>query len=389
MRDRVVKHLNLDVPALRQVGFKLAKVKDGINLAQGLCLMPAPGVVLEGAQSALAAGHNIYSAAQGIIELRTALAKRLRSFNNLQVEPDNVVVTAGSTGAFEAVCQAFLEKGDEVICFAPFYPYHQNAFTRYQVTPKYVELHRPNWEIDFTELEKAFTPRTKFLLLITPSNPTGKVFSRQELEKIGALCRQHNVFCVTDEVYEYITYDGHEHVSMASLPGMFEHTITMSSYSKTFAITGWRIGFIAAPTPIAEILRITFDQLYVCAPTPLQHGVAAGVEQAGEKYYQDLKTEYSRKQGILVEALQQAGLSPNIPQGAYYVLADTSKRFPGKISNDVADFLVESIQVGAVAATDFIGLRYRADPVKNSFLRFSYAVPDENLLKAKERLIRL
>lgn len=389
MREKVVTHLNLETPALRQVGFKLAKVKDGINLAQGLCLMPAPGVVLEGAEIALRKGYNIYSAAQGIIELRQAIANRLKTFNRIEVTPDNVVVTAGSTGAFEAICQSFLEKGDEVISFSPFYPYHFNALARYQVSTKYVELKRPNWDIDFTELEKAFSPKTKFLLLITPNNPTGKVFTRAELEKIGALCRKHGVFCVTDEVYEYITYDQHEHVSMASLPGMFEHTITMSSYSKTFAITGWRIGYVAAPTEIADILRIAFDQLYVCAPTPLQHGVAAGIENVGDGYYTSLRSDYSRKRTVLVDALAKAGLTPNVPQGAYYVLADTSKRFPGIVSNEVADQLIDKIQVGSVPATDFIGLKFKADASRNSFLRFSYAVPDEMLWKASERLTRL
>ncbi|MBN8550166.1 MAG: pyridoxal phosphate-dependent aminotransferase [Deltaproteobacteria bacterium] len=388
MREKVVKHLNLESPALRQVGFKLAKV-NGINLAQGLCLMPAPSAVIEGAEMAMKKGYNIYSAAQGVIELREAIAKRLVSFNRLPVQQENVVVTAGSTGAFEAVCQSFLDKGDEVICFSPFYPYHQNALSRYQVTVKEVELHRPDWHIDFAELEKAFSPRTKFLLLITPNNPTGKVFSRQELEKIGALCKKHGVFCVTDEVYEYITYDGHEHISMASLPGMFEHTITMSSYSKTFAITGWRIGFVAAPAEVADVLRVAFDQLYVCAPTPLQHGVATAIENVGEQYYVSLKKEYRHKREMLLAALSAAGFAPNVPQGAYYILADTSKRYPGMCSQDVVEILINSIQVGAVPATDFIGSKYRNDATRNNFLRFSYAVGDDMLERAAQQLAKL
>lgn len=389
MRDKVVATLNLEPPVLRQVGFKLAKV-DGINLAQGLCIMPTPPQLIEAATAAMKSGHNRYSAAQGIVELRSAIAKRLVSFNRItNATEDCVVVTAGSTGAFEAICQTFLRPGDEVVSFTPFYPYHHNALLRSQVKLRYVELKRPSWEIDFDTLEKSFSPKTKFLLLTTPNNPTGKMFTRAELERIATLCRQHGVFCVTDEVYEYITSPGYEHVSMASLPEMFEHTITMSSYSKTFAITGWRIGFLAAPPAIADILKVTFDQLYVCAPTPLQHAVAAGVANFGPEYYQTLKADYDRKREILVAGLSRAGLSPNIPQGAYYVIADTTKRFPGVSSEAVVDTMIQNVGVGAVPAIDFIGTEYKGNPARSNFLRFSYAVPDEMLERAVAQLQKL
>ena len=173
---------------------------------------------------------------------------------------------------------------------------------------------------------------------------------------------------------------------MASLPGMFEHCITMSSYSKTYSITGWRIGFLCAPAQIAEIFKVSFDQLYVCAPSPFQHAVAAGVQNLGEDYYASMRADYDRKRGILLAALSKAGLTPNIPEGAYYIIADTSARFPGMTSEQVVNLMIERVGVGAVPATDFIGNEYRLDPSRSNFMRFSYAVPDEMLEQAADRL---
>lgn len=385
MRDKIVENLNLEAPALRRIGLRL-KAVDGINLAQGLCIMPIPEVVREGAARAIAAGHNMYSLAQGIVELREAIAERLHTFNRVSYSPDEIVVTAGSTGAFEAVCQSFLKPGDEVISFIPFYPYHRNALLRFEATTRYVSLKAPSWEIDFEALEDAFTPRTKFLLLTTPNNPTGKVYTRSELERIAKLCIKHDIFVVTDEVYEYITYPGHAHISMASLPGMFERTITMSSYSKTFAVTGWRIGYLAAPQPVAEVLKVVFDQAYVCAPTPLQHGVAAGVKLLGSDYYTTLAAQYLKKRELLAAGLERAGFSVHSPQGAYYILAGTTARFPGKTAGEVVEELVTRARVGAVPATDFIGPEWVNDPTRSNFLRFSYGVPDEHIERAVEKL---
>lgn len=387
MLNRMVPHLNLQPPALRQVGFKLARV-EGINLAQGLCLMPMPPEVMEGAFAAMRAGRNVYSPAQGVTELREALAIRLRGFNRLTVEPDQIVVTTGSTGAFETVCATFLEPGDEVVSFEPFYPYHRNALARYQAVTRAVPLMPPEWSWRDDDLERAITPRTKFVLLTTPNNPTGKVFTRAELERIAAACGRHNLFCVTDEVYEYLTYDGHRHISMASMPGMAERTITMSSYSKTFAITGWRIGYLAAPRAVAEVLKVVFDQMFVCAPTPLQVGVAAALARLDETYYEQLRGEYARKREILMAGLAAAGLTPHRPQGAYFILADTSAAFPGIPSEQAVELMIDRVGVGAVPATDFIA-DAAGDPVRSSFLRFSYAVPDELLHEACARLGRL
>lgn len=375
---------DFEPPALRRIGLAVERVK-GVNLAQGLCLLPVPPEVVAGAAEAMRAGHNRYSLAQGILELREALAQRLRSFNKIEASPDSIIVTAGSTGAFEAVCEAFLAPGDEVVTFIPFYPYHRNTLKRRGAIERYVPLEGPEWSFSAQDLEQAISRKTKFLLVTNPGNPTGKVFSRAELSQIAELALRHDILVVVDEVYEYLTYDGREHVSMASLPGMAERTVTMGSYSKTFAVTGWRIGYLVPPPRFYETLKTITDQMFICAPTPLQHGVAHGIRTLPEAFYLKQRDLYARKRGLLCEALSAAGLVPTVPQGAYYVVASTRERFPETPSDEVAQILVDSIGVAGVPASDFLGPEVRGDHVQGSFLRFSFSVPDESLAEAARR----
>lgn len=384
MRNHAVS-FEFEPPALRQVGLDVAKV-NGINLAQGLCLLPVPEVVIEGAERAMRAGANRYSLPNGVIELREALVERLSRFNHLQCSPVEVVVTAGSTGAFEIVCEAFLRPGDEVVNFTPFYPYHRNTLKRRGAVVRYVSLHAPNWEFSVEELRAAITPKTKFILITNPGNPTGKVFSRVELEAISEIAREKDVLVVTDEVYEYLTYDGREHISMATLPEMACRTITMGSYSKTFAITGWRIGYLVSPPQYAELLKVIGDQMFVCPPTPLQHGVAHGIRNLPESYYAEQLSKYTRKRAVLCDGLRRAGLTPTVPQGAYYIIADTSERFPGRTSGEVVGMLIERARLAAVPASDFLGPEVKLDPARSTFLRFSYSVPDDLLEAAAHQL---
>jgi aminotransferase len=377
----------LQQPALRQVTLKVAE-KGGINLSQGTCILPTPEVVLEGAAEAMRAGENRYSPADGVPRLRRALLTKLRSFNSIPCELGNVAVTSGSTGALESVCRSFLTKGDEVVLFEPSYPYHRNVIERSEkATIKVVPLRAPDWGFDIDEFTRALTPRTKFVLICNPGNPTGKVFSSEELLAIGTACRRRGVLCVTDEVYEYITFDGRPHVSLASLPGMYDHTITIGSYSKTFAITGWRIGYLCAPAGVYHNLRAEADQVYICPPTPAQHGVAKGLEKLAPKYYKDQLESYTRKRKILCDALETAGFAVCRPQGAYYVIASTSSRFPGLTSEEVAlDMLIDrappGAAIGAVPASDFLGRQVIGDPARSNFLRFCFAMPDEMLEQA-------
>jgi len=387
MKSKLNPDSIFEPPMLREVTVRVNAV-GGVNLAQGVCRMPVPEVVLEAAVAALREGKNLYAPAFGVEELRHAIANKSNSFNKIAYKPENILVTVGATGAFESICFSFLREGDEVISFSPFYPYHQNTIKSRKAVAKYIELKPPGWIFDFEEVEKAISPRTKFILVNTPNNPTGKVFSRSELEGIASLCRRHNIFCVTDEVYEYMTYDGHRHISMASLPGMFERTITISAYSKTFAITGWRIGYLAAPKSVVEVLKAASDQIYVCAPTPLQHAVAKGILELPDSYYQNLHTEYTRKRSLMVHALEKAGFACSVPQGAYYVVADAREKFGEKSAKESAFELVERYRVAAVPASDFIERTSYSDPTKNSFFRFCFAVPDQMLHQAGESLAK-
>jgi aminotransferase len=387
MRDLTIP-FHFETPALRQIGLSVQRA-NGVNLAQGLCLLPPPQEVIEGAEQAMRQGHNRYSLAQGILELREVLAARLRAFNHIECSVDTVIATPGSTGAFEMVCSAFLNPGDEVATFIPFYPYHRNILTRRGAVVRYVALRGPDWNFSIDELREAVTPKTKFILITNPGNPTGKVFTRDELTAIGQIAQEMDVVVVTDEVYEYLTYDGRPHISMASLPGMAERTITMGSYSKTFAVTGWRIGYLVAPDQYSELLQAIGDQIYVCPPTPLQHGVAHGIKVLGESYYASQLAKYTYKRTVLCGALATAGLAPGVPQGAYYVIADISQRFPGKTSGEVAHYLVTRAKVAGVPASDFLGPDVTHDPTRSTFLRFSYSVPDEMLERAAEGLRQL
>lgn len=384
-RSDLAVNFQFETPALRRIGLKVAQC-NGVNLAQGLCMLPVPEVVVDGAVKALRDGYNRYSLAQGVYELREALSERLRRFNHIHSDPDSLIITPGSTGAFEVVCEAFLRPGDQVVTFAPFYPYHRNTLQRRGVEVKYVELKAPDWSFAIEEVAAAITPRTKFILITNPGNPTGKVFSAQELRAIGDIVLQHGIIAVTDEVYEYLTYDGRAHVSLAALPDMSNCTITMGSYSKTFAITGWRIGYLNVPEEWCETLKTIADQLFVCPPTPLQHGVACGIKRLPPAFYANQRESYQRKRDLLCGGLSAAGLAPTVPQGAYYVVADTKERFPGIRSEDVVEIILERAKVAGVPATDFLGREAAGHSDRNNFIRFSYSVEDEVLLRALQGL---
>lgn len=375
-------------PALREITLRVAKL-NGVNLGQGVCLLPTPELVLEGANIAVHNGQNTYAPPQGVEPLRTAIAQRLNSFNKIPYETENVLVTAGSTGALEVVSETLLHAGDEVVLFRPFYPYHYKMFTRKGVNLKFVDLKYPNWDFNPDEFARAITPNTKLVLVNTPHNPTGKVFTEGELQFIGGHCAKHNIPVISDEVYEYMTYDGRKHVSMASLPGLQDIVLTVGSYSKTFAITGWRIGYLAAPFAMVNNFRTLNDQIYVCAPTPLQHAVAKGINEIPYSYYENRLAEYASKRAYLYEALSSAGFNALKPQGAYYMLAGTSERFPGLTSEQVTDVLIEKAHLGAVPASDFLGSEVKGDATRSNFLRFCYAVSDETLERAKQNLANL
>jgi aminotransferase len=368
---------------IRAMSIECEKV-GGINLAQGVCDTEVPLSIAKGAQLAIDRGFNSYTRFDGLRELRQVIARKLSEYNHIQADPETeIIVSAGSTGAFYCACLALLDPGDEVIVFEPYYGYHVNTILAVEAVPSYVTLHPPEWRFAPEDLERAITPRTRGIVVNTPANPSGKVFSRTELEWIAEVADRHDLFVFTDEIYEYFVYDGRCHLSPGSRPGMASRTITISGFSKTFSITGWRIGYSVSDARWAQMIGYMNDLIYVCAPAPLQYGVAVGVEELDPDFYRKLSAQYEKKRDRICEALKQAGLSPFIPQGAYYVLADAS-RLPGVTSKEKAMYLLSRTGVASVPGDAFF---HGADG--RNLLRFCFAKSDEELNEACERLCRL
>lgn len=368
---------------IRAMTLACAKV-NGINMSQGVCDTPVPEVVVQAAKDAMEQGRNIYSRYDGVPELRQAIALKLAVYNRISADSEtDVTVSAGATGSFQATCMALLNPGDEVILFEPFYAYHIQAILAVEAIPRYVTMRAPEWSWDAEELERAITPKTKALVVNSPGNPSGKVFSRRELEQIAEIACRRDLMVITDEIYEYFVFDGRDHISMASLPNMAQRTITIGGYSKTFSITGWRIGYSVAEAGWAKAIGAMSDVLYVCAPTPLQHGVAAGIRTLPKSFYAGLATEYQQKRDRFCGALEKAGLPPSVPQGAYYVLADVS-RLPGHTGRDRAMYLLDKTGVAGVPGEAFF-----AGPQGSRFIRFCFAKTQQDLEQASGRIEQL
>jgi aminotransferase len=365
---------------IRAMTIECEKVS-GINLAQGVCDTALPDAVAKGAKNAIDRGCNSYTRYDGIAELRRAIARKLCTYNGIQADPDTqIIVSSGSTGAFYCACLALLNPGDEVILFEPYYGYHVNTLLAVEAAPAYVTMEAPDWSFTPGDLEAAVTPRTKGIMVNTPANPSGKVFTAQELEWIAAFADRHDLFVFTDEIYEYFVYDGRPHISPATLPGMEHRTVTISGFSKTYSITGWRIGYSVCQAEWARMIGYMNDLVYVCAPAPLQAGVAAGLEGLTSEFYRDLAEDYAAKRDRLCDALEAAGLPTCPPQGAYYILADVSS-LPGETSKDRAMYLLSRTGVAAVPGSAFFH-----GPEGESFVRFCYAKSDAELEQACTRL---
>jgi aminotransferase len=354
----------------------------GINLSQGVCDQPAPEEIKEAACRAIDQDQAIYTNLRGIIELRQVIAAKMKSFNGITVDPEReVAVTVGSAGAFACAALTLLNPGDECIVFSPYYGYHVNLLHMIGAVPRYVDLAPPDWSFPISQLEKAITDRTRVILVNTPANPTGKVFAREELRAIQAVAERHNLWICTDEIYEYITY-GCPHISPAALPGAAERTITISGASKTYAVTGWRIGYAVGPAEIIDRMAVVSDIFYICAPAPLQHGIAAGL-QLPDEYYVEMCRDYQVKRDLLADALRRTGLVPFVPQGSYYMLADFGDRFAD--ATQAAESILERVGVATVPATAF----YRRPEDGRTQLRFCYAKKMDELQDACDRLLTL
>lgn len=356
----------------------------GVNLAQGVCDTDLPPLVAAGAIDAINQGLNTYTRLDGIAPLRAAIAQKLATYNGIHANPDTqILVTAGATGALYAASLALLDPGDEVILFEPFYGYHWNTMLSLRIVPVAVPLIAPDWQLDVERLRNSITARTRAIIVNTPSNPCGKVFSTEELQEIADLAIEHDLFVFTDEIYEYFLYDGQRHISLATLPGMAERTITISGLSKTFSITGWRVGYLSAASEWIPTIGYFHDLTYICAPGPLQYGGAAGLVGLPDSFYDEITREHQQKRDQLCAALNDAGLTPSVPAGAYYILADAS-RISGETAAQKARALLAATGVAAVAGSAF----FSSEGGEN-FLRFCFGKKQEALDRACTALRKL
>ena len=353
----------------------------GINLAQGVCDTKVPPVVRQGAREAMDGGINTYTHYAGLMELREAIALKQKRFYGIDIDPaGEIIVSAGSTGVFYCACLALLDPGDEVILFEPYYGYHVQTLVATGAVPVYVRMQPPGWSFSRGGLERAVTPRTRGIMVNTPANPSGKVFSRGELEMIAGFAQRHDLFVFTDEIYEHFLYDDTLHIPPMTLTGLRERTITISGVSKSFSITGWRIGYCICDARWSQTIGHFNDLVYVCAPAPLQIGAARGLKALGEDYYQQLAVEYAAKRGKICTALERAGLTPFVPRGAYYVLADIS-RLPGANSKEKVMSLLKKTGVACVP-----GKAFYHDASGENLGRFCFAKEDHVLDEACRRL---
>jgi len=356
----------------------------GINLAQGVCDTEVPAVVRAGVRQAMDEGFNTYTHYAGLMELRRAIAEKQRRFYGIDVDPEvEIIASAGSTGVFYCACLALLNPGDEVILFEPYYGYHVQTLVATGAVPVYVRMQPPQWTFALEELEKVVTPRTRGIMINSPANPSGKVFSRAELESLAGFAARHDLFVFTDEIYEHFLYDGQAHIPPMSLPGMRERTITISGVSKTFSVTGWRIGYCICDARYSQAIGYFNDLVYVCAPAPLQIGVARGLKELSDDYYRTLQIQYEVKREKICTALSQAGLTPYVPAGAYYTLADIAS-LPGAGSKDKAMYLLEKTGVACVP-----GKAFYHDGAGEDLARFCFAKEDDVLDEACRRLVAL
>ena len=362
---------------------RVAAEHGAINLAQGFPDFPCPELLKEAARQAIEADVNQYAVTWGAPRLRGALAEEYRSRYGLEVDADReLTVACGATEAMASALLALIDPGDEVIVLEPFYENYGPDAELCGATPLLLRVEPPRFRIDAERLRALVTPRTRAIVVNTPNNPTGRVFDHSELEAIASVCRDHDLLAVTDEIYEHILYEG-RHVPLATLEGMRERTVLVSSASKTFSVTGWRVGWVLAPPALTGAIRKVHDFLTVGAPAPLQEGVAAALEGLGEDYYCGLAADYRERRDVLIAALARAGLRCLPPEGAYYVLAD----FAELSRADDRSFALELTRRAGVAAVPGSSFFSRPEAGR-TLVRFAFCKRLETLHEAGERLAR-
>jgi aminotransferase len=352
----------------------------GVNLAQGLPDFDPPQELLAALRRAVDAGHHQYTYPWGEEKFREALAEKHRRFNAMTVDPaTEITVTCGVSEAEVAAVLALTERGDEVLILEPWYENYLPACVLAGITPRFVPMREPDYAIDFARLSRAVSKRTRLLLLNTPGNPSGRVLTREELTEISLLCQRHGLIAVVDEIYEHIWYPGHPHVSLGSIPGMEDRCVTLSGLGKSYAVTGWRVGWAVAAAPLTALIRKVHDYLTICAPAPFQEAGRTALALP-DLYYENLRREYVARRDILLPALTRSGLAFTQPQGSYYVMVDGA-RLGWKDDRALVDFLARQVGVLAVPGSSFYargGGKTRA--------RVNFAKKEETLREAARRL---
>ncbi|PYU93951.1 MAG: aminotransferase [Acidobacteria bacterium] len=363
---------------------RLAMEHDAINLAQGFPDFAAPAEVKDAAVRAICADVNQYAITWGAREFRRAIAERFGKDTGLEIDPEReITVCCGATETMIASMLAVIDPGEEVVIFEPFYENYGPDAIICGAVPRFVRLRPPDWTFDPDDLARAFNERTRAVILNTPNNPTGKVFSRQELESIGRLAERWDAYVITDEIYQYIVYDGAEHVSIATLPGMRERTITINGMSKTYSVTGWRVGYAIAPPEVTNAIRKMHDFLTVGAPAPMQEAGAVAL-RLPESYYEKLRAAYALRRQRMLGALESAGFRCFKPRGAYYMMTDISGF--GFLSDvDFTRHLVQEIGVAVVPGSSF----YSDPNPGRQQVRFCFSKTDATLDGASRRLQKL
>jgi len=363
---------------------RLALAHDAVNLSQGFPDFPAPAEIKEAARQAIAADINQYAITWGAKSLRNAIAQKVERQQGMVIDPEReITVCCGATEAMISTMMALINPGDEVIAFEPFYENYGPDAILSGATPRFVKLRPPDWRFDPDELKAAFGPATKAIILNTPNNPTGKVFERTEIEQIRDLCDRWNAYVITDEIYEHMVYDGAVHIPPATVDGLRERTITINALSKTYSVTGWRVGWAIAPPEVTSAIRKVHDFLTVGAAAPLQEAGAVAL-QFPESYYEKLAADYLVRRDKMLGILEDAGFRCFRPRGAYYIMTDISAF---GFSDDVtfARYLVKEIGIAAVPGSSF----YRNPADGSKQLRFTFCKSEKTLKAAAERFTKL
>ena len=366
---------------LRALTEKVAAHADGINLGQGVCDLEMPEALREAAIRSIREDRATYTPFGGVPRLREAIAARMRRRHGLEYTAGQVVVTVGASAALFSTFMTLLDPGDEVVLFEPFYPYHYTG-ARLAGAQVITVPCSADATIDWDALARALGPRTRLVVVNTPGNPLGKVWSAAEIDRLAALLQGTEAIVMTDEIYEDLVYDGRCHLPPASHPDLYPRTVTISGLSKAYSITGWRLGWLAAPAALADAIGPVFDVMCVCAPRPLQHGAAVALEALPESYYTEMRDTYERRRDLLAQALRDAGFRPRVPQGAYYMLADYRERYGAMPTREACFRLLEELHIAVIPGEIFYA--GEAPPV----IRFHFAVEDRILEEVARRLRR-